>query len=64
MASQQVEMMQDNMEGFRIDLPADAKRHELQVDAAVKQIQVRHTASSAADTICRYDLDTTSPGSV
>ena len=39
-------------------------RHELQVDAAVKQIQAHHTASSLADTIGRHDLDTTPPGSV
>ena len=42
-ANQRVEMMQDNLDGFRTDLLADAKRHELQVDAAVKQIQAHHT---------------------
>ena len=63
-ANRRVEMMQDNLEGFRTDLLADAKRHELQVDAAVKQIQTHHTASSLADTIGRHDLDTTPPGSV
>jgi len=63
-ANQRVEMMQDNLDGFRTDLLADAKRHELQADAAVKQIQAHHTASSLADTIGRHDLDTTPPGSV
>jgi len=63
-ATQRVEMMQDNLEGFKTDLQADARRHELQVDAAVKQIQTHHTASSLADTIGRHDLDTTPPGSV
>jgi len=63
-ASQRVEMMQDNLDGFRTDLLADAKRHELQVDAAVSQIQAHHTASSVADTIDRHDLGTTPPGSV
>ena len=43
--------MQDNLDGFRTDLLADAKRHELEVDAAVKQIQAHHTASSVADTL-------------
>ena len=62
-ANQRVEIMQDNL-GFRTDLLADAKRHELQVDAAGKQIQAHHTASSLADTIGRHDLDTTPPGSV
>jgi len=42
-ANQLVKMMQDNLDGFRTDLLADAKRHELQVDAAVKQIQAHHT---------------------
>jgi len=63
-ANQRVEMMQDNLDEFRTDLQADARRHELQVDAAVKQIQAHHTASSLADTIGRHDLDTTPPGSV
>ena len=63
-ATQRVEMMQDNLDGFRTDLLADARRHELQVDAAVKQIQAHHTASSLADTIGRHDMDTTPPGSV
>ena len=62
-ANQRVEIMQDNL-GFRTDLLADAKRHELQVDAAGKQIQAHHTASSLADAIGRHDLDTTPPGSV
>ena len=63
-ANQRVEMMQDNLDGFKTDLLADARRHELQVDAAVKQIQAHHTASSLADTIGRHDLDITPPGSV
>jgi len=63
-ANQRVEMMQDNLDGFKTDLLADARRHELQVDAAIKQIQAPHTASSLADTIGRHDLDTTPPGSV
>ena len=63
-ATQRVEMMQDNMEGFKTDLQADARRHELQVDATVKQIQAHNTASSLADTMGRHDLDTTPPGSV